>query len=254
MQKLPLSQLEKLESDYLETLFHYLSGSQENILKGFNSKEKIRSDWYSEFHRNDQKSRISDFARGAERIVYSILNGRDIGEPNSAPVGSDLFFELPDKFVHIDLKTVQTSNIGDYTKNIFVGDNQNSYKGEIKVHGGSIVRPYSGTLPSYYKLTDSLKPCLTYFIAILYDSDSLETLCISVISMPNGDLGHLYPDALNAGKNPGKIRLSYRGIVDFKLLENRKRIKIIYFNDTFFQRNKELKKKLAFLHNLYLNR
>ena len=72
--------------------------------------------------------------------------------------------------------------------------------------------------------------------------------------MPNGDLAHLYPDALVAGKNPGKIRLSYKGIVDFKLLENKKRIKIIYFNDTFFERNKVLKKKLAFLHNLYLNR
>ena len=86
---------------------------------GLKTKEKIATDWLGLY-----KSGISDFAVGAERIVYSLLNGKGIGQPNSCPVGADLFFEVQDAFIHIDLKTVGASltgktNIGDYTKNIF---------------------------------------------------------------------------------------------------------------------------------------
>ncbi|MGE7865933.1 hypothetical protein ACQKNO_06630 [Bacillus paramycoides] len=102
---------------------------EDELFLGFKTKEKIKDDWYGYY-----KSGISDFAVGTERIVYSMLNGKGIGQPNSAPVGSDLFFEVEDAFIHIDLKTVQTDNIGDYTKSIFVGTNQNSYTGKMLVH------------------------------------------------------------------------------------------------------------------------
>jgi len=123
------------------------------LLEGFKTKESIKDDWFGLY-----KSGISDFAVGAERIVYSLMNGRSIGVPNSCPVGADLFFEVQDAFIHIDLKTVGASltgktNIGDYTKNIFVGTNQNSYRSEIKRANGQAFQPvrfYEPTLPSIY--------------------------------------------------------------------------------------------------------
>jgi hypothetical protein len=72
--------------------------------------------------------------------VFSIINGKGIRQPNSCSVGADLFFEVQDAYIHIDLKTVGASltgktNIRDYTKNIFVGTNQNIneiYKKKLK--------------------------------------------------------------------------------------------------------------------------
>ncbi|MEM5635142.1 hypothetical protein AAHB55_25850 [Bacillus cereus] len=51
--------------------------------------------------------------------------------------------------MHIDIKTVTLANLGDFTKNIFVGDNQNSYEGNIIVKGKD-PRPYKGHLPPFY--------------------------------------------------------------------------------------------------------
>ena len=113
------------------------------MLLGFKTKEKIKDDWYNKY-----ASGISDFAVGAERIVYSLLNGKGIGQPNSNYVGADLFFEVEDAFIHIDLKTVQTDNIGDFSNSIFVGLNQNSYDGNIIVKNET--RAYFPQLPHFY--------------------------------------------------------------------------------------------------------
>ena len=112
-----LEEIEKIELKYLNKFYHFLKFAEDEMMIGFATKEKIKDDWYGLY-----SSGISDFAVGAERIVYSLLNGKGIGQPNSSPVGADLFFEVSDAFIHIDLKTVEADgNIGDYTKNIFVG-------------------------------------------------------------------------------------------------------------------------------------
>lgn len=67
----------------------------------------------------------------AERIFYTLFNG--FGTPNTSPVASDLFYETEDAFVHIDIKTVTTTNRGDMTDKISVGENQHSYYGRILV-------------------------------------------------------------------------------------------------------------------------
>ena len=89
-----------------------------------------------------------------------------------------MFFEVKDAFIHIDLKTVQTRNIGDITRNIFVGSNQNSYKAEIKKSNGASydpVRIYTPALPTYYnKGKSSEKICLTFFITIVYEDKNLK--------------------------------------------------------------------------------
>ena len=250
MIKEELIKLEKLENTYLEKFYHFLKYVEEEMLKGFDTKEKIKEDWIDSWLKEGEVKGISGFAVGAERIVYALFNGKTFGQPNSAPVGSDLFFETKDAFIHVDLKTVQARNIGDYTTNIFVGDNQNSYRGKIKVQGEKD-REYSGALPVIYKNKGNPKPCLSYFITILYDEDSLKILNINIISMPNGMLNEIYGHrVLKAGKNPGKIRFNFSEINRFELLDGeKKRIKVVYFNE---EMEKKFLSKLKFINSIYL--
>ena len=205
------------------------------------------------------KSGIQDFAVGAERIVYSLLNGKGIGQPNSCPVGADLFFEVPDAFIHLDLKTVGASlvgktNIGDYTKGIFVGTNQNSYKGFMIVNSGGAkekTREYIPALPTLYnKGTENEKACLSYFVTILYDKDTLDTLVMCIVCMPNGELEpHYKTRVLQAGKNIDKTRFRFTNIPEFELLDgHKKRIKVVYFDENM---DNNYKKKLKFFEDLY---
>lgn len=253
---LHLKKIELLERKYLNKYFHFLKFAEDELLLGFKTKEKIQDDWLGLY-----KSGISDFAVGAERIVYSLLNGKGIGQPNSCPVGADLFFEVQDAFIHIDLKTVGASltgktNIGDYTKNIFVGTNQNSYKGYMIVNEGGEneeVREYIPSLPTIYnKNKVNEKVCLSYFITILYDKDTLDTLVMSIVCMPNGELEpHYKTRVLQAGKNLDKTRFRFTNIPDFELLEeNKKRIKVVYFDKKM---DENYKKKLSFFEELFDN-
>ncbi|MDD4150807.1 MAG: hypothetical protein PHE33_12350, partial [Bacteroidales bacterium] len=108
------------------------------------------------------------------------------------------------------------------------------------------------------------KPCLTYFITILYEEKNLEILIINLLSMPNGALYPIYgKNVLKAGKvlypvgNPKRnthaksIRYKWKENLDFKLLDNNnKRIKVAYFNNEI---DIELKRKLSFFEELYKN-
>lgn len=112
-----LKKIEKLELKYLNKYYHFLKFAEDEMFEGFKTKEDIKDDWLGLYGTNEAKE-ISDFSVGAERIIYSLLNGKGIGQPNSSPVGSDLFFEVEDAYIHIDLKTVQEENIGDFTTSI----------------------------------------------------------------------------------------------------------------------------------------
>ena len=247
-----LTNIEELEYKYLIKYYHFLKFAEDEIMFGFKTKDEIRNDWWGFYSSN-----ISDFATGAERIVYSLLNGKGIGQPNSAPVGSDLFFEVEDAYIHIDLKTVGASlrgktNIGDYTKCIFVGRNQNSYKGEMIVGRGRAVRQYIPQLPTFYNKNRSHKKiCLSYFVTILYDKDSLDTLVMSIVCMPNGELEPIYgTDVLQAGKNPDKSRFRFTRTPMFRLLQDRSRIKVIVFKEDMDIR---YRKRLKFFEEVYRN-
>ena len=223
--------------------------AEDEMMLGFQTKEKIKNDWIGNY-----KTKISNFAVGAERIIYALMNGKGVGQPNSAPVGSDMFFEVEDAFIHIDLKTVQTRNIGDITNSIFVGRNQNSYAAEIKQYTGESFTPtriYKPALPTFYnKGTETEKICLSYFITILYEDETLNILNINILCMPNGALAPHYGDrVLKAGKNPDKTRFKFSEILTFELLENTpNRIKVVYFDKKM---NPEFKNKLAFYETIY---
>lgn len=242
-------EIEKLELKYLNKFYHFLKYSEDEMLSGFDTKEKIKSDWFGLY-----KSGISDFAVGAERIVYALFNGKGIGQPNSCPVGADLFFEVRDAFIHIDLKTVQTENIGDFTNSIFVGINQNSYKSEIKQANGDSfdpIRMYTPALPTFYnKGKENEKVCLSYFITILYERANLEILNIDIICMPNGELeDHYKSRVLKAGKNTDKTRLHFSKVPTFELLTNTpKRIKVVFFNENM---KPQFERQLGFFKEIY---
>ena len=205
---------------------HFLKYVEDEMIEGFNSKEKIRSDWEGKYGKE-----LSEFAVGAERIVYALLNGRAFGTPNSNPVSSDMFFEVEDAFIHLDMKTVVTDNLGDITNSIFVGENQNSYNGIIKKRKG-IEELYSPNIPTYYSQgTPNEKLTLSYFVVILSNSETLEVEMVSIMCMPNGELhSHYGSRPLQAGKNPGKARFRFSECDKFELLNNESRVMVSYVN------------------------
>jgi hypothetical protein len=263
-----LIELESLESKYLNKYYHFLKFAEDELLLGFQTKYRIQDDWQHQWDPQDEGKGISSFAAGAERIVYSLLNGKGIGQPNSAPVGSDLFFEVEDAFIHLDLKTVQTRNIGDITTDIFVGNNQNSYNGKLEV-SGDIKHYDKAALPHFYTIQSEdswngkKKPCLTYFITILYEENNLNILMLNILSMPNGALSNTYHNkVLKAGKvrhrkeidplynsHRETVRFNFKECKNFELLDNgSSRIKIVYFDKTM---DKKYLKKLSFIESVY---
>ena len=263
--KLTMKQIEELEHKYLEKYWHFLKFVEDEIIIGFNTKYDIESDWIGKY--GTENGGTSDFAVGSERIIYALLNGKVAGQPNSCPVSSDLFFEIDDAYVHIDLKSVLTSggdavsqktgepindNIGDFDNSIFIGRNQNSYKGTMIVTRGANAGPreYVPNLPPVYsKSNGDKKIALTYFITILSNSSTFDTEMVTIMCMPNGKLEpHYGTRPLKAGKNPDKTRFNCKEVCKFELLEGQpSRIKIVYCNPKM---NDWTKKKLSFYRSL----
>lgn len=243
-------EIEEIEFKYLNKFYYFMKFAEDEMMIGFDTKEEIKSDWIGKYD-----SKISDFAVGAERIIYSLFNGKGIGQPNSCPVGADMFFEVQDAYIHIDLKTVEADgNIGDYTKNIFIGTNQNSYESEIVKANGDSFEPkryYKPALPKYYKSnTEKPKICLSYFVTVLYSKENLDILNINISCMPNGQLeSHYKSRVLSAGKNPDKARFSFTSVPKFELLNNTPyRLKVVYFDEKM---KKAFKDKLSFFQSIY---
>jgi len=244
-------EIETIELKYLNKYYYFLKFAEDEMFEGFKTKEAIKDDWFGLYGSSEGEG-ISDFAVGAERIVYSLINGKGIGQPNSSPVGADLFFEVEDAYIHIDMKTVNLNNIGDFTSSIFIGENQNSYKGTIKKRSG-IEEEYKPALPTFYnKGKDNQKICLSYFITILYDKDDLSIKIISIDSMPNGELEYHYKERpLRAGKNPGKARFDLKEVNKFELLPTKpSRIKVVYYDENM---PADLQKKLKLFKTIYNN-
>ena len=95
--------IEELEHTYLEECYHFLKFVERRRLRGIETKEAIKEDWIKKWDPEEEGKGIARFAVGAERIVYALFNAQGFGQPNSSPVGSDLFFETHDAFIHIDL-------------------------------------------------------------------------------------------------------------------------------------------------------
>lgn len=232
-----IKEIEFWENHYLDQIEFTLKQDLEKMIYGLKSKDKIKNDWFSIFNKADKQRQNSDFARGAERIYYWLFN--QLGIPNSAPIGADMFFELYNAFIHIDIKTAKLDNLSDYKGKIPVGENQTSYK----PHKYN----YTVNLPTKYSYENKI--CLTYFINIIYDitDDNIEIKAITIICVPNGELKNVYGDKIvEAGKTGyhGKgFRYSYHVYPYFKLLKNKSsRVRIIYTSDDIKSKIKKLLK------------
>lgn len=241
-----MKEIEQLEFKYLMKYWYFLKFVEDELLIGLKSMQEIKSDWEGKY---GGSGNISQFDVGCERIVYALLNGKIAGKPNSAPVSSDLFFEVEDAFIHIDLKSVTTydgtkknakgqilDNIGDFNTSIFIGLNQNSYKGNILINENSEnqrIDEYTPSLPPFYtKANGDKKITLTYFVCLLNNGITLNPELISIMCMPNGKLEKHYKSRpLKAGKLHGEARFNFSKTSTFELLDgNKKRVKIIYKN------------------------
>jgi len=219
-------EIEFWENHYLNQIEYDLTQDLIKMLEGLKSKDKIKSDWFEVFNNSEKKRQNSDFARGAERIYYWLFN--QFGSPNSTPIGSDMFFELYNAFIHIDIKTAKLDNHSDYKGKIPVGENQTSYKPDDC--------EYTVNLPTKYSYKNKI--CLTYFINIIYDisADNIEIKAIILLSVPNGDLKNVYKDKIvEAGKSgySGKgFRYKFSDNSIFELLKNKpSRVRIIYASE-----------------------
>jgi hypothetical protein len=230
---LPLKdkELEMLEKDYFDQLYFYLKSNEQRMMLGLNSKDSIREDWISKYDEGAQQRKYSDIARGAERIFYWLLT--TIWIPNSSPIGSDLFFETYNAFIHIDTKTANIANPSDFKGKVALSANQTSYEAPF-THTGTPTSVHA-SLPKYYNAgKDNEKPCLTYIIQIIHNIVSMEIIAVLLISVPNGQLYSVYGDAI-VGAGKGKdlsLRYEYKEIPFFKTLDGKQlRVKFLYHNN-----------------------
>ncbi len=204
-------EIEFWENHYLNKIEFTIKQDISKMMDALNSKDKIRNDWINAFKKSSNRN--SDFARGAERIYFWLFN--QFGIPNSSPIGSDLFFETYNAFVHIDIKTAKINNKTDYKGRIAVGKNQTSYSLSEE--------NYTVNLPTFYQYKNKI--CLTYFINIIYEEieNEINIKAIYVIAVPNGKLSTFYGyDVYNASKNKGSgFRYKYQAKPKFELLKEK---------------------------------
>ena len=237
-------EIEFWEYQYLQHINYLLSIDVKKLIDGLNTKEKIRNDW-EDFLSEQNKSELSI---GSERIFYWLFN--QFGIPNSSPIGSDMFFETYNAYIHIDIKTVTLNNAGDFTKNIFVSANQTSYKGYVETK--NYRDEYKGHLPTFYNKSNGTKKiCLTYFICILYNPENLDIQSMIITCMPNGELSEIYEPlkTLSAGKlrDGRQVRYNYTNCKYFELLDNKPlRTKILIWDP-----DKNIQNKLKKLNDIY---
>lgn len=226
-------EIEELELKYLEKIHSALNANLENIIENLKSMNKLIDHWKEKIKitkSGNTNNKEDGFDVGAERVIYSVLQrASDLGEPNSSPVAADLFFENREAFVNIDLKTCQEkSNLADHWAHS-ISVNQTSYRSKMNVKNSKkSERPYEPALEKYYLG----KPNLTYFVTILYSFNKIYSIAnINVAAMPNGQLVEVYgKDPLRPGKNLSQARFAQENCYKFKLLDNKKRIKILYEN------------------------
>jgi len=139
-------------------------------------------------------------------------------------------FELPDAYLHIEIKTALVDNSSDYKGKINIAINQTSYK---------VNNTFVPNLPEYYKISNEIeKPCLTYIIQIIHEHAKPIINAIKLVCIPNGQLfKHYERKIFKSGKGgytkAKDFRYNYSSVPYFKLLCERYnkdifRIELVY--------------------------
>jgi len=228
-------EIEELEKRYLNDLVFFIKNNLPWLLERLKSKNEIKSDWLHIFKVTSREAynKASELDKGAERVMHNLFGQYRGFVVNSAPIGSDLMFETPDAFVHIEIKTATDSNPADFKGKIQIAQNQTSYSLNKTTNGEKY--PFKASLPKVY---DNGKLCLTYVIQIIHRNDEDLPKIIFIYSIPNGELKGTYNNCVNAGKHEKKLnKLKSRGDIRFlyrmankfeNLAKKPSRIKIIY--------------------------
>lgn len=208
----------------------HLKQDLNTLIDGLNSRIKILNDWYDNFIKTARRGyKASDLDTGAERIFHHFF-ASILRFPNSSPLGSDLMFELPDAFMHIEIKTALIDNPADYKGKINIAINQTSY---------GVNNIFTPNLPRYYQPSPQIeKPCLTYIIQIVHEHAKPNIKALKLACIPNGQLyPHYGKGIFKSGKGgyakAKDFRFNYSVEPYFKLLSNRYnekifRIELIY--------------------------
>ncbi len=216
-------ELEREERQYFDLILLHLKQDLNSLINGLNSRIKILNDWYDNFIKTARSGyKASDLDTGAERIFHHFF-ASILKFPNSSPLGSDLMFEVPDAFIHIEIKTALIDNPSDYRGKINIAINQTSYGVE------GIFLP---NLPHYYKISAKIrKPCLNYIIQIVHEHAKPDIKALKLVCVPNGQLYPHYGKNIFKSSKAGfakakDFRFNYSSEPYFKLLSNKYKEKI----------------------------
>ncbi|PIN92227.1 hypothetical protein COU55_02050 [Candidatus Pacearchaeota archaeon CG10_big_fil_rev_8_21_14_0_10_31_59] len=227
--------IEALEKRYFDEIAFFVDKNIQWFLERLKSKNEIKKDWLKIFKATSREAydKASELDKGAERVVSNMFGQYRVFAVNSSPIGSDLMFETPDAFIHLEVKTATDSNPADFKGKIQIAQNQTTYATSQTKRGNPY--PFIPSLPTIYS---NNKICLTYVIQIIHNNDEDLPKIIVLFSIPNGLLKSTYGNCVNSGKHAQKLnRLNSRGDIRFlykdtKKFENLKdkpnRIKVIY--------------------------
>lgn len=227
--------IETFEKRYLEEIYFFLSNTRPFFLERLKSRNEIKKDWVDIFRATSRESydQASELDKGAERVIHNLFGQYRLFAVNSSPIGSDLMFETPDAFVHLEVKTATNSNPADFKGKIQIAQNQTTYAITQTKNGNAY--PFIPSLPKIYS---NGKICLTYVIQIIHSNSEDLPKIIALFSIPNGMLKTTYGNCANSGKHSknlnrlnsrGDIRFLYKDAKKFENLKNKpSRIKIIY--------------------------
>lgn len=228
-------EIESLEKRYLEEIYFFVNKNITWFLERLKSKNEIKKDWLHIFKVTSREAydKASEIDKGAERVVHNLFGQYRLFAVNSSPIGSDLMFETPDTFVHLEVKTATDSNPADFKGKIQIAQNQTTYAISQTKRGDNY--PFIPSLPKIYS---NNKICLTYVIQIIHNNSEDLPKIIVLFSIPNGLLKSTYGNCVNSGKHAqelnrlnsrGDIRFLYKDANKFENLKDKpSRIKIIY--------------------------
>ncbi|MEM1668859.1 MAG: hypothetical protein QXM53_09395 [Thermofilaceae archaeon] len=208
--------IERLEYQYFTRLDSLIHSNIQEIVSLFARRFKLYNYWKNLLDAGSK--RLTDLGIGAERVFWKIITESfPTWRPVPLFIGSNLFFETDDAFVHIDIKSVYVDNLRDYQGLVEVGDAQTSYPMKKKYEAQQSFMP---KIQPSYTIDNQVKYSLTYFIQIIYEkpekiiSENLDPgpVALVLISLPNGELYGVYGEDIvkhpksYITKNKQKIR------------------------------------------------
>ncbi len=97
----------ELEAKYLNKFYYFMKFIEDEMMFKFKIENKIEIDWIDKY-----SSELSDFEANIKRVISSLFN-KNIEQIYPSLIDSDIFFELDDAFINIDLKVIEADNITD---------------------------------------------------------------------------------------------------------------------------------------------